>query len=482
MGGITIVDPTFEDTDSQDPRGKVLSFEWYKELVASETTFKLPKITMADIKDKSKGDFLSKLIAILQTSWFIIQCAARGVQGLALTEFELVTLALASLNAITFVFWWHKPLDVQEPIRLYLKIQGTPPEADENAAQEVCHSTTYHHDTDLVFQPQMNKALRRLVGAARNLIFNKFTVFKIGFRWISHFLQNPHRYSLPEALRLCFITFPYAVSGVLTLPFVLFVLLGVMALLSILTSNPVISEPLNGRGLLAIRILAVLRKFRRKIAILIGDFFGTTLASENFLLATTNSSSFAGDMLFFYFFLPAAFIGLLLITTTLIPFFAFFFLVSFIFTSIFEIFASSTVPPGATHVPSFYAPSTSSDSYSRMVVFALFGVIFGSLHCIGWHFTYPSSFERTLWRVTSLTITIIPFIVAPIDFMLENVQLEGRLGKMVRLTLDLIMTVLLFVYVPTRLSLIAQAIALLRNQPPTAFLAIDWTKFIPHVS
>ena len=484
MGGITIVDPTFEDTDSQDPRGRVFSFEWYKELVASEIAFKLPKITMADIKDKSKGDFLSKLIAILQTSWFIIQCAARAVQGLALTEFELVTLALASLNAITFVFWWHKPLDVQEPIRMYLKIQGTPLEADESAAQEVSPSTlrTTIIDTDLAFQPPLLKAFHRLVSSARNLISSAFTISKIGFQWMSHFLHNPRQYSLPKALRLCFVIFPYTLSSVLTLPFSLSVLLGVVALISILTAKPTTSEPLNGRGLIAIRILAALRSFRYKIANLIGDFFGSTLSSENFFPATTGSLNFTGDILFYYFFLPLAFIGLLLIVTILIPFFAFFFLVSFIFTSTFEIIASSTVPPGATHVPSFYAPSTSSDSYSRMVVFALFGVIFGGLHCIGWYFTYPSSFERTLWRVTSLTITIIPFIVAPIDFVLEHVQLEGRLGKMVRLTLDLIMTVLLFVYVPARLSLIAQAVALLRDQPPTAFLAVDWTRFIPHVS
>jgi len=325
MGGITIVDPTFEDTDSQDPRGRVLSFEWYKELVATETTFKLPKITMADIKDKSKGDFLSKLIAILQTSWFIIQCAARGVQGLALTEFELVTLALASLNAITFVFWWHKPLDVQEPIRMDLKIQGTPPEADESAAQEVSPSTlrTTIIDTDLALKPPVLKAFHRLVSTACNLIFSSFTISKIGFQWMSHFLQNPRAYSLPKALRLCFITFPYSLSCVLALPFSLFVSLGMMALLSILTSKPTTSEPLNGRGLLAMRILAALRKFRYKIANVVGDFFGSTLLSENFLPGTSNSLK--RHMLFLYFFIPMAFIGLLLIVTILIPFFAFFF-------------------------------------------------------------------------------------------------------------------------------------------------------------
>jgi len=43
---------------------------------------------------------------------------------LALTELELVTLALACLNAATFAIWWHKPLGVQEPVKIYLKTEA----------------------------------------------------------------------------------------------------------------------------------------------------------------------------------------------------------------------------------------------------------------------------------------------------------------------------------------------------------------------
>ena len=67
-------------------------------------------------------------------------------------------------------------------------------------------------------------------------------------------------------------------------------------------------------------------------------------------------------------------------------------------------------------------------------------------------------FEQHLWRATSLAITVIPLIAAPIDYILENFR---GFGKWPRLALDLIMTILLFVYVPARLSLIAQALALL---------------------
>lgn len=74
-----------------------------------------PKITEAEIQDKSKGDALSKGIATLQTSWFLVQCIVRGSTGLVITELELLTLAFASLNAVTYFFWWNKPMDVRYP-------------------------------------------------------------------------------------------------------------------------------------------------------------------------------------------------------------------------------------------------------------------------------------------------------------------------------------------------------------------------------
>src|SRR5258708_7414077 len=120
MGGISTVDPSFENDGQLDPRSPVLTFERYTKTEERERLDrKLRKISEEDIKDRSKGDILSKLIAILQTTWFILQCIARGQQRLTLTELELVTLALASLNAVTYVFWWHKPLGVQVPIRIY---------------------------------------------------------------------------------------------------------------------------------------------------------------------------------------------------------------------------------------------------------------------------------------------------------------------------------------------------------------------------
>ena len=125
-----ITDMPLVDTDTEKahhgcsekkPNGRItiLTLEILRELV-KDSEFEL-QISAEEIADRSKGDVLSKLIFILQSTWFILQCFGRRIQGLTLTHLELTTLALASLNGITFVLWWDKPLGAQAVVRVYLK-------------------------------------------------------------------------------------------------------------------------------------------------------------------------------------------------------------------------------------------------------------------------------------------------------------------------------------------------------------------------
>jgi len=82
-----------------------------------------PRISRAEIEDKSKGDAISKGLVILQTGWFVAQCIARGVQGLPITELELVTVGFAVLNFGIYLLWWDKPQNVQRGVRVYKKRQ-----------------------------------------------------------------------------------------------------------------------------------------------------------------------------------------------------------------------------------------------------------------------------------------------------------------------------------------------------------------------
>jgi len=111
-----------------------LSFHRFRDLI-NKSLISFPTITAAEIQDRSKGDVLSKAIAVFQTTFFILQLTARVVLRLPIAEIELVTLALASLNVITYFFWWDKPLRVQEPVTLYFR--GVFADRQEDVSEEV---------------------------------------------------------------------------------------------------------------------------------------------------------------------------------------------------------------------------------------------------------------------------------------------------------------------------------------------------------
>jgi len=290
-------------------------------------------------------------------------------------------------------------------------------------------------------------------------------------------IRNPCEFGPGFALLALFILLPLLFYYFVTFPFFVLFPFGIIYLLRVLKIDPVTSQASEGRDHVAIHIMASLQRFR----------YQATLGITRFVRKWLRDIFDEGGVFFlfgWYIVLPALFFLLLVFLIFLIPFFALFFLMSFIFTCVFGVVTTNTIRPGATHVPLFYASSTKSDRWSRMVVFALFGAIFGGLHCLGWNFKYPTPVEQTFWRTTSSAITIIPLIVAPIDFLLTIRGLDscsGVVQRKVLLILDLVMTVLLFIYVFARLSLIAQALALLRHQPPDAFIGVDWTIYLPRV-
>ena len=113
-------------------------------LLASDLThdyiysFAMP--TEAEIKDKGKSDWLAKSLVLLQTSWFVMQCIARGIKHLPVTHLEIVTLAYAAMNFVIYVFWWNKPLNVNRPVRVFRKSgesepSGTQPQSSSEARE-----------------------------------------------------------------------------------------------------------------------------------------------------------------------------------------------------------------------------------------------------------------------------------------------------------------------------------------------------------
>ena len=51
-------------------------------MLVEEFSVEIPCLTQEEIKDRSKSDAFTKLFAIGQSAWLIVECIARAAQGL----------------------------------------------------------------------------------------------------------------------------------------------------------------------------------------------------------------------------------------------------------------------------------------------------------------------------------------------------------------------------------------------------------------
>ncbi|KAH9967501.1 hypothetical protein BC827DRAFT_1123443 [Russula dissimulans] len=293
-----------------------------------------PRISKKEIQDKSKGDVISKAVVILQTSWFVMQCIARGVQGLPITELELATIAFASLNFVIYLLWWDKPLNVQCGVRVYKKRITDSPVDDG------------HVEATAGFWAALRDALSKLPAA--------------------------------------------------------------------IVDGPILQDRTWDRWPWLIRVLL------------------WPVVKPLFIIA-------GGD-------------------------------------GIVE----------KKRVTTFYPPEWPGEGGIAILAFFVVPTIasaFGGIHCIGWSFTFPSSTERTLWRVASVSITSVPIIVTNAWFLLEFLpgHVPSSFKDIIGTLIPIFGVLQLFLYVLSRFVLLVLPFLCLRSLPPAAYHVVHWTSFIPHV-
>ena len=71
-----------------------------------------------EIADKSKADVLSKTIAVVQITRFLLETIARAANALPISPLEYFTCAQVFCALFTYIYWFDKPHGVQEKIRL----------------------------------------------------------------------------------------------------------------------------------------------------------------------------------------------------------------------------------------------------------------------------------------------------------------------------------------------------------------------------
>jgi hypothetical protein len=111
MGGFTLHD--------KGTALRILDY-WELETLSKAGKITWPSITKEEIQDRSKGDYLSKGIVVMQIGWFITQFIGRCVYSLEITELEKFTFIITILTVATYGLWWHKPLDVHCSVPVHL--------------------------------------------------------------------------------------------------------------------------------------------------------------------------------------------------------------------------------------------------------------------------------------------------------------------------------------------------------------------------
>ena len=82
------------------------------------------KTTKVSIMDRSKADGLGKVLICLQAIWMIIQCIGRLVSHLPLTLLKINTLGHVFCALSLYAIWYHKPQDMNDPIRLNVTVSN----------------------------------------------------------------------------------------------------------------------------------------------------------------------------------------------------------------------------------------------------------------------------------------------------------------------------------------------------------------------
>ncbi|KAL7269288.1 hypothetical protein RUND412_008058 [Rhizina undulata] len=116
MGGF-LIKPNSIDLESDPKEWKTLSTEGFFSLLVKSLLSKanLTKLH-EEVEGLSKADMLTKVLASIQASWFLIQCIARLATGLPITLIELITATHVMCSLSIFLLWQRKPQNVTNRI------------------------------------------------------------------------------------------------------------------------------------------------------------------------------------------------------------------------------------------------------------------------------------------------------------------------------------------------------------------------------
>ncbi|PPQ95136.1 hypothetical protein CVT25_010635 [Psilocybe cyanescens] len=420
------------------------------EKLEEEGKIEWPAITEAEIKDKSKGDFFSKGVVVMQTTWFIIQCIVRGskrmvltelevvtlafaaltmiIYGLwgskrmVLTELEVVTLAFAALTMIIYGLWWHKPLDVQVSVPIHLK-KGCSADPDPKPEKEKRKATSpsvvlVGEDDDnlqtslleAVEGPETSADVDAVTHPQTSLLQSKTSV-ALDVDVEAQDTSERSQSVSPEPMLDPPVTRPY--------------------------HDPSLSLP---------------QQFRL------------------YLRAKREELGLIGSIVYVFTIRPGV----------------------MFFGAFYDMMFCTTLEEKRYRVPTFYAPAVEDDSMS-IVLAILVAIVFGGLHCIAWSFEFPTLIEKWAWRVSAVLVSGLPLSISFLSVLtasMGNKNADGNgdakeyssaLVNVMDNALIVILSLSTFLYIAARGILLILPLVGLRALPAGAYIDLNWTAYLPHV-
>ncbi|TFK61790.1 hypothetical protein BDN72DRAFT_849371, partial [Pluteus cervinus] len=153
-----------------------------------------------------------------------------------------------------------------------------------------------------------------------------------------------------------------------------------------------------------------------------------------------------------------------------------------------ELFGANEVHSEATHVSTFYGMGI-GEKYNLVERLSCFiGVIFGAIHFLSWHSTFPTRTELLLWRISSIVLVAQPalLLLSRLFNEIYNRTPDGSWRESIAQVLFKFTGILSILvgpipYILARFCVLILAFLTLNHLPPRALDSITWTFYIPHL-
>ncbi|KAF5357695.1 hypothetical protein D9758_007404 [Tetrapyrgos nigripes] len=150
--------------------------------------------------------------------------------------------------------------------------------------------------------------------------------------------------------------------------------------------------------------------------------------------------------------------------------------------------AAPNDPEESTSVPTSWAGTVKwgQTDFVIFVVGSMVACLFGAIHCFSWNFSFPTSTEQMMWRISAAFVALSPSVFPPV--LAAHHMLDGRDWQSLRkgLLCIVLFVAIIFVigslfYVACRLILLTIAFTTLRSLSQDAYRGIGWTNYLPHM-